>query len=90
MSTRPLPIDRQIVAIESGLRGFIEKNDRKIAESERKAAEHAARLLVIEQDLISRRVAGYGSTDKSLGELLTESDNFERVKRGAKETGKIH
>jgi HK97 family phage major capsid protein len=72
--------------IQTELKAFVERHTGKSQEMD-------ARLLQLEQAFVARPGApgaplGLGG-EKSLGCLVVESDGFQSLKRGAKETGKI-
>jgi len=58
MGSSPVPIEKQIAGIESGLKEFIQRQGQKLVDGDRKAAEHGARLLAIEQALTAQGAGG--------------------------------
>ena len=67
---------------------FTERIDQVHSRVSTKLKEHSARLLAVEQSLVSRGGGGPGGfSDKSLGEMIVESENFQLLKKGQKESG---
>jgi hypothetical protein len=68
------------------LRQFLQKQDGELKDAITKGdRELAARLLTVEQKLVSR---GSGATgpfggEKTIGELITEHEGFQQVQKGA-------
>jgi hypothetical protein len=85
-------IDAQVSSIEAGLRGFIERNDRKTAEHDQKHKVHDARLMAIEQQITPQHGAtglgGFGS-DKNIGDIVINSQQLEIFEKGARSSGQI-
>jgi HK97 family phage major capsid protein len=95
-------VEKQLGAIETELKKWIDKHADEVkvtgtASTETKAAleklgtqhtEVAARLLTIEQKLTAPN-AGGGNETKSMGEIVTESDQFKNLQAGANSSGKI-
>ena len=85
-------IDAQVSSIEAGLRGFIERNDRKTAEHDQKHKVHDARLMAIEQQITPQHGAtglgGFGS-DKNIGDIVINSQQLEMFEKGARSSGQI-
>src|SRR5262245_46572916 len=76
-------VDSQIANIESGLKDFVGKHDRNVAELQ-------ARTLTIEQTLASRASGGGRFGDgKSVGSSIVESDGFQARVKGAPSSGRI-
>jgi HK97 family phage major capsid protein len=71
-----------LAVIESELKQFIERHRGKSGEVD-------ARLRALEQALTSRGGGPGLATEKSVGDLVCESEGFKALQRGQRETGKI-
>jgi len=97
-------LELKLAAIETAITKFLAKRDEesitlgKASEETKKAlealgkqwSETAARLLLVEQALVSRN-PGAGNYDqpKSIGELMIESEGFKAMQGGASRSGKV-
>jgi HK97 family phage major capsid protein len=81
-------------SLEGDVRKFIDHHKQQLAEQGAQHAQHtkelSARLLGLEQHAVSGGGAfGGSSANKSLGELVTESEGFAALRKGGRSTGAI-
>jgi len=96
-------IESKLASIEAEIRKFLEKRAEELllmgkASEETKTTldklgtqwkEISARLLTVEQSIVSRMGGGVPDQPKSLGEIFVGSDGYKAMQNGAKESGKI-
>lgn len=99
----PLALEGKLTGIETELKKFIEKHAEEVktqgaASTETKTTlehlgtqhkETSARLLAIEQKLTASLNGGEQGEQKSVGQMVVESDGFKSMKAGGNSTGKI-
>lgn len=75
-------LEQKLSSIETEIAGFISRNNNK-------SAELSSRVLAVEQLVASTGGPVGTSMDKSIGQQLIESEGFQALQRGQKESGKI-
>jgi hypothetical protein len=76
-------ITEKLGTIEGSVRTFIDKNNSKVKELD-------SRIFQVEQHLVSKTGAGpFIGADKSMGQLVVESDGFAAFRKGARSSGQI-
>jgi HK97 family phage major capsid protein len=79
----PTPtIDQKLATMETDLKVFIEKHRGASASID-------SRLLAMEQRIVRGGSGGSFGMEKTLGETIIDSENFQLVKRGGRSSGKI-